>query len=256
VLGVADAVVGEYLPGSHAHNDYDRTRPLTHALALGFASIEVDVALTNGVLYVTHDSMDIPTERTFREMYVEPLKGIVEARGGSLYPPPSPPLQLLVDVKSDADEAYRALDALLSEYPRLFTHWNGTTMIPGPVIVVLSGNRASALLVADPERRMALDGRIWEDREGISPEVMPLVSINWDDTVGPRGQSRLAERLAIAGTFARAVHAEGRRVRFWGTPDRDRRWAELLEQRVDFIGTDDVERLARFLRRTTPGMHH
>ncbi len=46
------------LPNAHAHNDYLHPRPLHDALAHGFASVEADIHLVNGELYVSHDAPD------------------------------------------------------------------------------------------------------------------------------------------------------------------------------------------------------
>ncbi len=48
------------------------------------------------------------------------------------------------------------------------------------------------------------------------------------------------------------AHADGRRVRFWNTPDtpgpeRDAVWQELLAANVDYINTDDLSGLSTFL---------
>lgn len=236
------------LVGTHSHNDFERKRPLLDALGLGMASIEVDVALVDGVFYVTHDSSKIRRDRTLVDMYLDPLRQIADRRRGTIYGPNAPPLQLLIDVKSDAGTAYEALDALLAGYAHLLTRWSGTTVTTGPVTAVLSGRRASEPLRDASQRFLALDGRIWEDRTGYPTGVMPLVSINWDDTIGPGGRWHTTERLATARRYIDDVHAEGRAVRFWGTPDQPEVWSELRARGVDFIGADDIRRLADFVR--------
>ncbi len=53
------------------------------------------------------------------------------------------------------------------------------------------------------------------------------------------------------------AHAQGRRVRFWETPDRRSRaretvWRELVSAGVDLINTDDLEGLQKFLLEHAP----
>ena len=60
-------------------------------------------------------------------------------------------------------------------------------------------------------------------------------------------RARLREIVATA-------HADGRRVRFWATPDtpgpaRDAIWTALRRAGVDHINTDDLAGLEAFLRR-------
>ena len=50
------------LPNAHAHNDYRHGRPLQDALEHGFTSIEADVLLINGELYVGHAMPPEPSD--------------------------------------------------------------------------------------------------------------------------------------------------------------------------------------------------
>jgi hypothetical protein len=233
-----------YLSGAHAHNDYVRERPLLDAVARGFASVEVDVVLRDGELYVAHDADAIRPDDTLTRLYLEPLRGLVGRNGGHVYASSDPVLQLLIDVKSEPDETYRALDAQLSAFPDLFTNWTGGDVHRGPVTAVLSGNRAIDLLVADTARYVALDGRLDDQRGRFDPDLMPMVSIDW----GVLDDLDSAARLTRAREWVDLVHGEGRTVRFWGTPDREQDWAALLSMGVDHIGADDIGRLERALR--------
>lgn len=240
-------IIGSYQPGTHSHNDFERRRPLAEALELGFASIEVDVALRDGELYVTHDSAKIDRSARFIDTYLEPLRVIAQTNGSVIYPAPAPPLQLLVDVKSDPGEAFRALDTLFARYGDLMTRWTPAGAQVGAVTVVVSGNRPREQIRDQASRAMALDGRIWEDRTAFAPEVMPLVSINWDDTDRPGDGWPDTDRMSNARRYIEQVHSEGRLVRFWNTPDRPDGWARLKALGADFIGTDDPRGLSEFM---------
>ena len=56
-----------------------------------------------------------------------------------------------------------------------------------------------------------------------------------------------AERAALQRWVERA-HGQGRKVRFWNTPDRAQAWRILIDAGVDVIGTDDLDGLQQFLR--------
>lgn len=234
--------VGAYLPGTHSHNDYDRRRPLLDALAHGFASIEADIVLRGGELLVAHEEDEAAEDRTLRGLYLEPLRAIVGARNGVLYPPPAPPLQLLIDIKTDPVETFEALDALLSGYDDLFTRWEDGQRIDGPVIAVVSGERAQGEIAGSDPRRLAVDGRRYEPRGEAPVHLIPLVSINWDDT------EMGTDRMETARAWVDEIQAEGRAIRFWNTGDRPESWAWLQALGVDYIGTDDPAALAGFLR--------
>jgi alkaline phosphatase len=44
------------------------------------------------------------------------------------------------------------------------------------------------------------------------------------------------------------VHAKGKKVRFWATPDFPEAWEVLLSLKVDVINSDDVAALASFIK--------
>ena len=233
-----------YLPRSHSHNDYDQKRPLVDALERGFASIEVDVMLMDGELRVGHGEEDVEPTGTLAGLYLDPLRDIARRNICWVYAPSDPPLQLLIDVKSEADATYRALLETLDRYADILTTWTGESPRRGPVTVVLSGNRAIGIIAGEGLRYAAIDGRIGEDRSTLSPEAMPIVSVDWEK-LKPSGRT---ERLATAQSLVAQLHSEGRKVRFWGTPEREDLWRSLVAMDVDYIGTDDVGRLDRLLR--------
>ena len=45
------------------------------------------------------------------------------------------------------------------------------------------------------------------------------------------------------------VHAAGKKIRFWDAPDSIIGWKALINLGVDFIGTDKIEELSRFLQK-------
>lgn len=240
--GAPSGGAGIYRARAHSHNDYERRRPLLDALARGFASVEADVVLRDGVLYIAHAEEEIRPSATLTGLYLEPVRDLVRRNGGSVYGSSGPSVQLLIDVKSEADATYTALDRTLAAYDDILTSWTPEGERPGAVTALLSGNRALALVLADPSRYVALDGRIDDDRSAFTTDLMPMVSLDWE-SIDPTPSLRVERARGLVSL----LHAEGRKVRFWATPDREEVWASLISIGVDYIGTDDVARLERAL---------
>jgi hypothetical protein len=240
---------------AHAHNDYQHARPLLDALERGYASIEADVWLASGAsgqLLVAHARDSVVADRTLERLYLAPLRDAI-ARGGGRLHADGTPLLLLIDVKSDAESTYVALDALLRRYDDVVTSYADGRIVARPVLAVVSGNRAIGTVRTARERFVALDGRLADLATGASsppPTVMPLVSEGWDKvtTWQGAGPPPSAVRTAVARAVARA-HAQGRRLRFWGTPDDERVWRFLYDAGVDLLNADDLDRLRTFLER-------
>lgn len=57
----------------HSHNDYWRDVPFYTALSVGAVSVEVDVWLYNGTLYVGHEQSALTKERTLESLYINPI---------------------------------------------------------------------------------------------------------------------------------------------------------------------------------------
>ncbi|WP_324801170.1 phosphatidylinositol-specific phospholipase C/glycerophosphodiester phosphodiesterase family protein [Streptomyces cyaneofuscatus] len=243
---------------AHAHNDYLHPRPLHDALAHGFTSVEADIFLVDGELLVAHDPAGLDPSRTLAGLYLEPLRALVWAGHGSVYPHHRRPLQLLIDIKADGVATYRELDRQLTRYGSLFTRYHHGRVRPGAVTAVISGDRAARVPMEAQRTRLAFyDGRL-DDLGSPSPaSFTPLISANWTQTFGWLGAGAFprAERDRLR-TLVRAAHREGRRIRFWATPDlpgpeREAVWNELLAAGVDHLNTDDLAGLERFLRART-----
>ncbi|OKJ95239.1 hypothetical protein AMK26_31490 [Streptomyces sp. CB03234] len=240
---------------AHAHNDYLHRRPLYDALSHGFTSIEADIFLVDGELLVAHEPAQLDPARTLRSLYLDPLAARVKAHHGTVYAGHRRPVQLLIDIKADGAAAYRELHRQLARYRRVLSTCADGRVRLGAVTPVISGDRAARAPMELQRVRYAFyDGRLDDLGTAAPASLIPLVSSNWTHSFSWQGAGPFpdAERARLRALVATA-HREGRRVRFWATPDapgpaRDAVWAELLAARVDHLGTDDLAGLARFLR--------
>lgn len=249
----AAVVLGEPHAAAHAHNDYEHDRPLLDALEHGFTSVEADVWLVDGELRVAHDLADARAGVTLESLYLDPLDKLVRQQGHSVYPGWDGSLQLLIDIKSDGETTYEAVEQELAEHPALMTHYANGKVSTGPVTAVVSGNRPLATMQAAVKRFGFYDGRSADLASGMPAGLMPLVSDNWTKLFTWQGIGAMpeAERARLRA-YVETAHAHGYRVRFWATPDqpgaaRDAMWTELRDAGVDHINTDDLPALDKFL---------
>jgi glycerophosphoryl diester phosphodiesterase len=238
---------------AHAHNDYEHERPLLDALAHGFCSIEADIHLQGGEILVGHDPEDLRPDRTLEALYLKPLSMRVKQNGGRVYAG-GPTVTLLVDIKTEGAATYRALRPLLAKYSDMLTHFALGIVSERAVTVVISGNRPKELIASESERLVGIDGRVGDLRSDADfpSDLVPLISDNWMLQFTWRGEGEMPEKeRAHLARVVRTAHDQGRRVRFWATPENEAVWRVLLEADVDLIGTDDLPRLARFLQSRT-----
>ena len=240
LLTASSAAPVEFHPQAHSHNDYEQARPFHLAYENGFASYEADVFLVDGDLKVAHDKEDIKPDRTLRSLYLDPMSAAAKANKGWLFKP-GQQVVLMVDIKAAGAEAWKVLRTQALQYPSLFaTHGRG------PVRIVVSGDRPRDLIFADPQAITWFDGRASDLETPGGP--IHMISENWRShftNVGlsPFKQEEKDKLLAWTGK----AHALGRKVRFWATPESEKLWETLVENGVDYIGTDKPDVLNKFL---------
>ncbi len=234
------------LPRAHAHNDYRHARPLQDALDHGFCSVEADIFLVGGELLVGHDRSELRPGRTLERLYLAPLRERVRAHDGHVFGEDAP-FRLLVDIKSSGTETYRALDRVLQSYGDILAHVEQGHAQPGPILVVVSGNRDKSTITADKTRFAGIDGRLTDLGSDSPSHLLPWISDRWTAhfTWDGTGTMPAAERRKLRRIVEQA-HREGRAVRFWATPETDAMWAALTESGVDLINTDDLAGLRDF----------
>ena len=101
----------------HSHNDYWRRVPLFDGLHAGCTGTEADVWLFDEELYVGHNVASLTKNRTFQNLYVNPLRDLLDRMNpksefghvsghGVFDVDPSQTLLLLVDFKTDGAETW------------------------------------------------------------------------------------------------------------------------------------------------------
>jgi hypothetical protein len=154
----------------------------------------------------------------------------------------------LIDIKTDGEATYRALRPLLEKYADLLTHFAAGLVNERAITVVISGNRARDVIAAEAERLVGIDVRLDDlrSRSDLPSDLAPLVSDNWQMNFQWRGEGSMApQEREYLQRLVRTAHDQGRKVRFWATPENEAVWDVLLDAQVDLIGTDELDRLAK-----------
>ena len=232
------------LPNAHAHNDYHHPRPLLDALDAGFCSVEADVFVVGSQLLVAHDRVDINAQNTLKDLYLEPLLARHKMHSGSIYPQ-GPAFYLMIDFKSEAESTYVALRNLLRDYREMLTEYGSKGLQHRSVTVVISGNRPTETLAREQLRYAFIDGRLSDLEKNERPvSLIPWISENWRNHFNwdGRGEFTSTEKVKLNQWIEKA-HVQGRKVRFWATPETVDFWKTAYEAKLDFINTDKLKRL-------------
>lgn len=242
---------------AHAHNDYLHERPLYDALDHGFSSVEADIHLVHGELYIGHDFVTEDPERTLRALYLDPLRERIHENGGSVYPDGTQ-LTLLIDMKTPSAPTYEVLRDVLQDYENILTTFGPDWRQDGPVLVITGGSRDTMAL--EVVRYAARNGGL-EILDSDDPDTLTLlVGARWADVFRWRGDVEMPEsQQEKLFNIVEQAHEQGRRVRFCATPDfegpqREAVWQMLVDADVDLINTDQLDALQAFLLEHDPDL--
>lgn len=238
---------------SMSHNDYAQEKPLFNALNNGINCVEADLFLRDGIIYVAHTEDEISLDNTFENLYLAPLKKIIEQNNGSVYSDDSEPFYLYVDIKSD-NEAMPYITQLLDKYSSILTRIDANGYHPAS-IKVIGGKWKN---VKDQKVRYLFAEAKAEVLDSDLPKnSVFIVNNEWSNffTWNGAGDMPINEEILLREMVKKAHH-KGRIIRFWGveeTPGTERTslWKKLRECGVDLISSDDLVGLKEFHKANT-----
>ncbi|RXK59364.1 alkaline phosphatase [Lacibacter luteus] len=228
-------------PFKHSHNDYEQANPFFTAYQHQFESIEADIFLKDGELFVAHNPEDIKANRTLSKLYLQPIADALAATKGNIYNNADKKLQLLIDIKTEAYATLNVLISLLKDYSSITANKR--------IILTISGNRPKEEDYTNYPDYIFFDGRPGIHYSEAALKKVSLISIGFSSFSKWDGKQSLA---ADDENKLSKVIAEAKRLnkpfRFWGCPDTELAWKEFIKLGVDFINTDKVEALAAFCK--------
>jgi len=227
---------------AHSHNDYENPIPFFTAYEAGFGSIEADIFLVGGQLFVAHDTVELKTRRTLRQYYLDPLIKAVQKNNGHAFADSGAILQMLIDIKTDSIHTLNALIEILRQIPSLSK--NNT------IKWVITGNRPSPWLFSHYPAFIFFDGVLSKEYAADALSKIVMMSADFRKYSSWRGNGEMPppDYTAVMLQITKA-HQLHKPVRFWDAPDTKNSWIEFEHLGVDFINTDRIRELADFLNR-------
>lgn len=224
----------------HAHNDYDHNIPFTQAHNLQLGSIEADVLWINDTLFVAHGAKYLKRDVLFEGSYLQKLANSVKENKGYAYTDTSAVLQLLIDIKTDSLQTLNAVIKSIEKFPILVNR---------SVRFVITGNQLPADKFASYPSYVLFDGKINDPSHIKNIGRIGLFSANFANYTKWKGEGDIpAADLALLKTDISKAHALHRQIRFWGVPDNARTWRIMMDLGVDYINTDQIAEVAKFLQ--------
>jgi len=243
LFGKAEAQKGLSANNGHSHNDYHQHIPLLTSYYARMGSIEADVFLKNGKLYVAHDTTEIREEATLKSLYLAPLAKFYASNDNHPYPDPNATLQLVIDIKSDYQHVLPELINELQEFNTVFNH----TKNPAAITIAVSGDVPDPASFKNYPDFISFDGRPYIAYTQDQLKRVCMISDelkNYTDWNG-KGTPTKADEIKLRSVIDKA-HQQHKSFRFWATQDSPNTWVELERMGVDWINTDHPEQLYNF----------
>jgi len=248
-FGFVHAQDVQTLPNAHSHNDYRHDRPTLDALDHGFCSLEADVFLVDGQLLVGHTPWELKEVNTLEVLYLDRLREFFQKNDGSIYPNKEK-VVLWIDFKSGPKETWPVLEKVLSNYTEMLSYVEDGKLVEKAVTVIITGSSPSPdMFKSETGKRYALSSDSLDRFDASIPNtVYYAVCENFAKFTRWRGYGELSQedRQKIA-EVVKKTHDQGRKIRFWGYPESEKIWQLMLDLNVDWINTDDHQRLQKFL---------
>lgn len=225
---------------AHSHNDYEKTNPFREAWKNGFGSIEADIFLDNGKLIVAHDKDQVKKRFTLDSLYLEPLQQCINKNNGYVYADKKRQLQLMIDLKTEAISTLKAVVDRLNNYPVLLKC--------STLKITISGNRPPLTSFNVYPSWVLFDGELGNGYSKEQLERVPMFSDNFARYSSWKGEGDLPPNdLTSLQKMIDKAHALGKKIRFWNAPDNSNSWNTFMKLKVDYINTDHISELSRFL---------
>lgn len=226
---------------AHSHNDYEGKNPFYAAYNEIFGSIEADIFLHNDSLIVSHHAEGIRLKRTLQHLYLDPLLEKGKANKDFPYKDNRRSLQLLIDLKTEAIPTLKKLIEVLANYPQL------TSM--KKLQLVISGSRPNPTQFTSYPSYLLFDGELNKTYSQEALRRVPLFSANFKDfSTWNGGTSLLADDEKKITAAIQHAHNLHKKIRFWNAPDNLNAWKKLQALGADYINTDHIVELSKFLQ--------
>lgn len=251
-LFVFSSLAQQVVPG-HAHNDYLNRPPLFEALDAQLVSVEADIHLIKGDLYVAHvRPLFRNKKRSLENLYLKPLFEHVQENGGTVYPNYDGPFYLMIDFKGGSVEMYNRLVELLEPYKTMLTVMGNGELKEGAVTIFLSGSKPTEAILQSEPKLCFLDGRPNDIGKQIPASNMPVISDHYKNHLNWNGNGEMPENEQLKlRKLVSKVHAEGKKLRLWASPDNPNAWKTFSEIGIDLINTDKPKKFSEFIAQSS-----
>lgn len=244
--------------------------PLQSAISSDCSGIEMTVYPSANELLVGPHPDTLSSDLDLNSLYLSPLlkillenntpaersrAGVEEGQwNGVFMDDPTRSLVLLIRLRMDSERSWSLLTPQLEALreAQFLTYYNGSTIVPGPVTIVASGDAPFHRVLEGTTQQdifydiplaeyLSSSTQSWDQDFGFSTQNSYFTSADFHDSIGEVSNKGFTKRqISRVRNHVRLVHEQGLKLRYWdsmGWPceHRDHVWHTLLSEGVDSI---------------------
>lgn len=240
-------IAEKVIPVAHAHNDYNKRKPLIDALKYGFMSMEIDVFAHKNKLKLAHVGLFLNVRKIIEEVYFEPLAKILDNKEW-VYSSYHEPLELMVDFKTNSKETLPLLLKAIEPYKEHFTFYTNNKIHNRPLKLVISGSGFQYNQVENLDTIFVfLDGSVNNCEQNFPNKLLARGSANYKSHFSWKGKKEMSkESLEKLKEYVKIGKNCDKKIRFYGMKHRKAIWKVFLDEGVGWINIDKKKKFANF----------
>ena len=245
VLGILLATSSFAQIKIHSHNDYAQKNPFFTAYANKVDEIEADIFLVGDSIYVAHSKKEIKPYNSLSSLYLVPISLAFKKHNNRVSDDKKYTFSLMIDVKENWDAMYPALKKEVEKYEGVFNR----KQHKGAIQIVISGARPDHSTFSTYPDWLFFDGLPNIAYAKMDLARVSLISDNFASYSKWKGVGEIPEADKVKlKTVIVSAHQLRKPIRFWGAPDTEACWKQLVALGADIINTDKIEETTKYFK--------
>lgn len=221
----------------HSHNDYLQKKPFFIAFYNKVDEMEADIFLVGDSILVAHSKKEINPSNTLYSLYLKPIAEAFKKHKNKVSNDKKYTFSLMIDVKENWDLVYPSLKKEIEKYGNIFNRAAQKTAIQ----IVISGSRPNYSTFSTYPKWLFFDGLPTISYAKKDLDRITMISDNFLTYSKWKGSGEIPveDKEKLRKVIAQA-HELNKPIRFWGAPDTEASWKQLVALGADIINTDKI----------------
>jgi hypothetical protein len=229
----------------HSHNDYLQKKPFHTAYANKVYEIEADIFLSADSIIVAHSKREINASNTLYSLYLKPIAEAFKKHRNKVSDDKKYSFSLMIDVKENWNAVYPTLKKEIEKYGKIFNRNSQKRAIQ----IVISGSRPDYSTFNTFPKWVFFDGLPNTNYAPKDLKRVSMISDNFATYSKWKGIGEIPnEDKEKLKTLILQAHNLNKPIRFWGAPDTEACWKQLVELGADIINTDKIAESKKYFK--------